>query len=124
MMLGDKLLRTSNAQSGNLDSGSGLVPHWLYELGKFLGSKMPWVFANILIGRKLLGFWVALTTHDLVYSSGASGKEPACQCRRHGFDPWVGKILWRKKWLHTQGFLPGESHGQRRLMSYSPWAHK
>ena len=93
MMPGDKLLRTSNAQSGNSGSGSGLVPHWLYELGKFLGSQMPWLFTNILIGRKLFGFWVALTAHDLVYSSGASGKEPACQCRRHGFDPWVGKIL-------------------------------
>ena len=33
-----------------------------------------------------------------------SGKEPACQCRRHktlGFDPWVGKILWKKKWQPT-----------------------
>ena len=32
---------------------------------------------------------------------GASGKEPGCQCRsskRHRFDPWVGKILWRKAW--------------------------
>ena len=30
---------------------------------------------------------------------GASGKEPACQCRRckeHGFNPWVGKIPWRR----------------------------
>ena len=28
------------------------------------------------------------------------GKESACQCRRrkrHGFDPWVGKIPWRRK---------------------------
>ena len=23
---------------------------------------------------------------------------PACQCKRHKFDPWVGKSLWRKKW--------------------------
>ena len=27
-----------------------------------------------------------------------SGKEPACQCRRRGFDPWVGKIPCRRKW--------------------------
>ena len=32
--------------------------------------------------------------------------------RRPGFDPWVGKILWRREWLPTPEFLPGESHGQ------------
>ena len=49
---------------------------------------------------------------------GTSGKEHACQCRRHkwlGFDPWVGKIPWRKAWQPTPAFLPGESNGQRRL---------
>ena len=30
-----------------------------------------------------------------------SGKESTCQYRRHGFDPWVGKILWRRKWPPT-----------------------
>ena len=56
-----------------------------------------------------------------------SGKEPACRCRRHkrrGFDPWVGKIPWRRAWLPTPVFLPGESHGQRSLAGYSPWGHK
>ena len=42
-----------------------------------------------------------------------SGKEPACQCRRCGLDPWVGKIPWRGKWLPTPAFLPGKSHGQK-----------
>ena len=47
------------------------------------------------------------------FSSGASGKEPASQCKRHkrhGFDPWVGKIHWRRAWQSTPVFLPGESH--------------
>ena len=30
-----------------------------------------------------------------------SGKEPTCQCKRHGFDPWVRKIPWRKRWQPT-----------------------
>jgi len=47
-----------------------------------------------------------------------SGKESACQYRRNQFDPWVGKIPWRKKWLPTTVFLPGESHGQRSLAGY------
>ena len=44
-----------------------------------------------------------------------SGKEPAYQCKRCRFDPWVGKILWRRKWQHTPVFSPGKSHEQRTL---------
>ena len=39
------------------------------------------------------------------------------------FDPWVEKILWRRTWLPTPVFLPGESYGQRSLVGYSPWGH-
>ena len=39
---------------------------------------------------------------------------------RHGFNPWVGKISWRKKWKSTPVFLPEKSDGQRRLSGYSP----
>ena len=46
------------------------------------------------------------------------------QCRRPGFDPWVGKILWRRKWQAIPRFLPGEVHGQRSLVGYNPWSHK
>ena len=53
-------------------------------------------------------------------------KEPAYQCRhkRHGFNPWVGKILWRREWQPTPVFLPKKFQGQRMLASYSPWGHK
>jgi len=37
-----------------------------------------------------------------------SGKETACQCKRYSFDPWVGKIPWRKKWQPTPVSLPGK----------------
>ena len=53
-----------------------------------------------------------------------SGKGSACQCRRQGFDPWSGKITWRRKWQLTPVFLPGKFHGQRSLVSYSPWGAK
>ena len=39
--------------------------------------------------------------------------------RRHGFDPWVGKIPWRREWQPSPGLFPGESHGQRNLAGYS-----
>ena len=41
-----------------------------------------------------------------------------------GFDPWVGKIPWRRKWQPTAVFLPGESHEQRSLAGCSPWSRK
>ena len=59
----------------------------------------------------------------LIPSQWCSGKES----RRHkicGFDPWVGKIPWRRKWQPTPVFLPGESHGQRGPEGYSPRGHK
>ena len=40
------------------------------------------------------------------------------------FDPWVGKIPWRRKWQSTPVLLPAQSHGQRSLAGYSPWGQK
>ena len=51
---------------------------------------------------------------DRDFLGGASGKELICQCRRRKrrvFDPWVGKIPWRRKWQTIPLFLPGKSHG-------------
>ena len=57
------------------------------------------------------------------FKGGATSKESACQCRRcrrHGFNPWVGKIPWSRKWQLIPGILPGKSHGQRSLMGHIP----
>ena len=53
-----------------------------------------------------------------------SGKESTWQCRRYGFDPWVGKIPWKRKWQPTPVFLPGKSHGQWSLAGCSLWGYK
>ena len=61
------------------------------------------------------------------FPSGAGIKNlpaNAGDVRRHEFNPWVAKIPWRKKWQPTPVFLPGESHGQRSLVGYSPRARK
>ena len=60
----------------------------------------------------------------LVASGGSDGKSICLQCRRPGFDPWFGKILWRRKWQPIPVFLPGKFHGQRSLVGYSPWGRK
>ena len=52
----------------------------------------------------------------LRFSGGSAVKNlPA-----NGFDPWVKKIPWRRKWQPTAVFLLGISHAQRSLASYSP----
>jgi hypothetical protein len=64
-----------------------------------------------------------MTTEGQVFAGGSVIKESTCQrCRRHGFNPWVGKIPGRRKWQPIPVFLPGESHGF--MVDYSPWDHK
>ena len=58
------------------------------------------------------------------FLGGSDGKASCLQCERPGFDPWVGKTPWRRKWQPTPVFLPGESHGLRSLVGYSPWGCK
>ena len=64
----------------------------------------------------IISKWVA----QLVKNLPANAK----RCKRHGFDPCVGKISWNRKWQPTPVFLPGKSHGQRSLAGYSPWGCK
>ena len=60
----------------------------------------------------------------LSFPCGSDGKIICLQCWRPGFDPWAGKIPWRRKRQPTPVVLPGESHGQRNLVVYSPWGRK
>ena len=100
---------------------------WLGDmtLGLCTGTSLsPWWWKISIPGHTLISCYMCRgpdTTGG--FPGGTSGKEPACQCRRHqrhGFDPWVGKISWRRAWQTTLVFLPGESHGQRSLEGYSP----
>ena len=61
--------------------------------------------------RKRLSWWLR-------------GKEPTCQCRRRGFNPWISKIPRRRKWQPSPVFLPAESHGQWSLVGYGPQGHR
>ena len=57
------------------------------------------------------------------FPGAASGKEPACQCRRckrHGFNSWIRKVSWGRAWQPTPVFLPGKSPEQKGLKGYSP----
>ena len=105
------LIQASHGTSGNISGDT--APTSKKETTKcekthFYSRSHPNASTSILYG---LPWWL-------------SGKESACQCSRHGFNPWAGKIPWRKKWQPTPVFLPGKSHGPRSLVGYSPWGRK
>ena len=67
---------------------------------------------------------LASTSPEVASWGGSNGKEADCQFRRHKrcrLNPWIRKIPWRRAQHHTSVFLPGESHGQRSLVGYSPY---
>ena len=75
----------------------------------------------------IYGFAQSRTRLKWLTSSSSSGKESSCQhrrCRILGFNPWVGKTPWSRKWKPVPVFLPGRFHGLRSLESYGPWGHK
>ena len=59
-----------------------------------------------------------------MWLSGKIKNLPDNQCKRFGFDPWVGNIPWSQKWQPTPLFFSGKFHGQRRLAGYRSWSHK
>ena len=87
-----------------------------------MDCSLPGSSAHGILQARVLE-WVAIAFS----TGGLSGKEFACQCRRCKrlrFNPWVWKIPWRRAWLLTPVFVPGESHGQRSLVGYRPWGCK
>ena len=61
------------------------------------------------------------------FPGGTAVKESTCQfrrCKRHGYNPWVRNICWRRKWQPTPVFLPENSLGQRSPEGYIPWGGK
>ena len=87
------------------------------QLKQLSSSSSSWCVQLVFI------FFLNLILYERGSPGGTSGKEPTCQCRRHGFDPWVGKILWRKAWQPTPVFLPGESQGWGNLVGCHLWGH-
>ena len=85
-----------------------------------------WLY-TIVISCILPNWWAKMERIDGIlycFPGGTSGKGSTCQCRRHGFNSWVRKIPWRRKWQPTPVCLPGKFHGQRILPEYSPWGCK
>ena len=58
------------------------------------------------------------------FPGSSEGKESDCNAGDQGAIPGLGRSPGEGNGKPTPVFLPGESHGQRRLMGYSPWGHK
>ena len=78
------------------------------------------------IGQSRVGYIkLAATTSSggfpalVVKNTLANARDMRCR-----FYPWVRRVPWRRAWKPTPVFLPGDSHGQRKLSGYSPWGHK
>ena len=78
---------------------------------------------HILSICKTAGITTEVSLPNIFYTiyGGSDGKSICLQLRRPGFDPWVGKIPWRRKWQPTPVLLPWKSHGRKSLAGYSPW---
>ena len=106
----------------------------------FLGRSLPqmaalegcWILKQV---RQSLGEgWISPGIEEVPtgFLWRSHGAEPMSQfycfweskCKRPGFNSWVGRIPWRRKWQPTPVFLPGEFHGCRGLVGYSPWSRK
>ena len=80
-----------------------------------------------IIKHNFLPLKIEFVTYVFGMKCGTSGKELACQYRKHErsrFDLWVRKIPWRRAWQPTPVFLPGNFHGQKSLAGYNPWGHR
>ena len=98
--------------------------------------KIIWSTIQLLCKEPMSAFTLCIAKHSYLYQvvpwfdqypRWFSGKESTCQCgrpRRCWFSLWVRKILWRRKWLPPQIFVPAKLHGQRGLVGYNSCGHK
>ena len=76
-------------------------------------SPKSWLNSALLLLSAFLGF-----------PSGSKGKKSTCNEGNLGLIPGLGRSLRGGNGLPTLVFWPGEFHGQRSLVGYSPWGHK
>ena len=114
------LVAEASAAISDYGDGDGGLGWWNNMVERFGGADIP----SLLLDS--LPFWLlperACTFFKPWLVDEMTKNLPAMQETQ--VDPWVRNISWRREWLPTPGFLPGEFHGQRSLAGYSPWGHK
>ena len=105
---------------------------WRWTLLSKFSSFWNYLWTELCLGLIPLtytegGFKNSLLKLIIGFPKWWSSEESTRQRRRHrrcGFDPWVRKIAWSRKWQLTPVFLPGKFHVRRSLAGYSPWSHE
>ena len=114
----------------SIDSGSRIFVHWYWSGAKVITSLCFLILkmrvnnnADLLSLLRQLNDLMHVKASQVVLAVKKKKNSPAnSRDKRRRFDPWVGKIAWRKAWQPTPVFLPGESHGWRSLVGYT--AHR
>ena len=108
-----------------------LLPQTLHVAANTLGVTLT---SSIVANTGKLRCEMSLTTFLLLYFTSFGSlysrsrasqvvlvvRNKCRRCKGRGFDPWVGKVPWRRAWQSTPVLLPGESQGQRSVAGYSP----
>ena len=97
--------------------GEGTIKYIAQDNDQILVSGEHLDLPNVSVLTQLPAGWASQVALVVKNSPANAGD------MRHGFSPWIGKVPRRKAWEPTPVFLPGESHGQRSLIGYSPWGH-
>ena len=101
-----------------------IQPYWVRQSSPYFPYKQNFVYNYfIVLDDCCLNYKLALAKSIFQGFPGVSDRKESA-CGRPEFDPWVGRIPWRRKWQTTPVFLAGESHGPRSLVGYSPWGCK
>ena len=132
MTVGGQVLRKLWASQMGLPGGStgeesacntgdmGSIPRLVRSPGE--GNSYPLQYSGLenSMDCKVHGVtksWTWLSNFHFTSGDHLPMQETDMRC---WFNSWVREILWRRAWQHTPVFLPGESHGQRSLVGYSP----
>ena len=104
---------------------TGWYRSFIFLCYKLLIILQEWLQRSDLCSNNL---WIDLQCHEGLKAFPMAQQKGLClQCRRrrrHGFNPRVRKIPWKRKWQPTPVFLLGKSHGQMSLAGCSSWGHK
>ena len=96
-----------------------------FQVSAIMNKSSIYICVQIFMWRLVFDLFGWIPWNPIAgWSGGSAVKNPPANagCSGDGFDPWIGKMLWRKKWQPNPVFLPGKVHGQRSLMDYSPAA--
>ena len=111
-----------------LSTSKKIITHWSFRRWLALLSNKALIFCIKVCTLHFKHNAIPhLTDQSIGLPRWRSGIDSACQCmshRKHGFNSWVRKILWSRKWKPTLAFSPRKFHGWRSQAGYSPWSHK